>query len=77
MRSSRRWPRAGVWARAFKCIEQLSDPAIGGVEVIGGDIFPNLVEIEVRIDAKNEAAHARDLRRCSDLLCNRALAVVG
>jgi len=35
----------------FKRIEQLSDPAIGGFNVVGGDVFPNLVEIDVRIGA--------------------------
>jgi hypothetical protein len=38
-------------AEGFKRIEQLSDPAIGGVEVIGGDVFPNLVQIQIRIGA--------------------------
>jgi hypothetical protein len=30
----------------FKRIEQFSGPAIGGFDVIGSDVFPNLVEIE-------------------------------
>jgi hypothetical protein len=37
----------------FERIEQLSDPAIGGVEVVRGDVLPNLVEIEVRIGAED------------------------
>lgn len=35
---ARRFPKG------LKCIEQLSDPPIGGVDVIRRDIFPNLVE---------------------------------
>jgi hypothetical protein len=33
----------------FKRIEQFSDPAVGGFDVIRSDVFPNLVKIEVRI----------------------------
>ena len=30
-------------------IEELADPTIGGVNVIGGDVFPNFVKIEICI----------------------------
>jgi hypothetical protein len=32
------------FSEGFEGIEQLPDPAVGGVEVIRGDIFPNVVE---------------------------------
>jgi hypothetical protein len=42
----------------FKRIKQLSDPAIGGVDVVRGDVFPNLVEIELGSGTEDNRSRA-------------------
>ena len=36
----------------FKCVEQISDPAVGSVDTIRSDVLPDIVKIEVRGSAK-------------------------
>lgn len=45
----------------FKCIEQLCDPLIGGVNTVGSDILPYsyIVEVQIRIGTENVIAHVR------------------
>src|ERR1019366_10581120 len=61
----------------FKRIEQLCDPLIGGVNAVGGDILPNIVEVESRIGTENVIAHLRGFRRCSDLRRNLSRVAAG
>src|SRR5208283_615311 len=55
--------------RARKGLErtkQLSEPAVGGVDVIGGEVFPDFVEVEVGINAENITRHGVRFRRFCD-----------
>lgn len=36
-------------SNGFKRIEQLSDPPVSGVNAVGGDILPNIMEVDARI----------------------------
>jgi hypothetical protein len=47
--------------------------AIGSVEVIGGDLFPDFFQIFIRLWVEDESAHGR-ARRASLLLLRRRLA---
>src|SRR5271169_6254557 len=45
---------------SFKSIEELAYPAVGGVDVIPGDVFPDIIKVKVGIGAKDVVAHAPD-----------------
>jgi hypothetical protein len=68
---------AGSLSEGFKRIEKFFDPVVGSVDIVRSDVFPNIVQIEVRINADDEAAHARGFRRSPDLRRNRARASAG
>lgn len=44
---------AGRTAERFKRVEQLAYPPVGGVNVIRGDVAPDLIKIAVGIDAED------------------------
>ena len=67
----------GMRANLVKRIEQLGDPAVGGVNAVGGNIFPDVLKIQDCLCAENVVAHARGFRRCSDLRSRRARASAG
>jgi hypothetical protein len=69
--------RSRCLREGFKRVEQSTNPAVGGIAVIRGDVFPDLLEIKLRIDAEDVAAHPRSLRRWSDLRRKRARAAAG
>ena len=48
-------------------IEESPYPAVGGVDVVRGDVFPDVVKVQLRFGAENVAAQARFFRRSSDL----------
>src|ERR1035438_7108440 len=70
-------PDARHASNGFERIEQLRDPLIGGVNAVGRDILPDVVEIEIRTGTENVIAHGRGFRRCSDLRRNLARAATG
>src|SRR5665213_3887373 len=61
----------------FKCIEQFFDPAIGSIDIVRSDVFPDIVQIEISVNTEDVAAHVRGLRRSPDLRFNRARASPG
>jgi hypothetical protein len=61
----------------FKGLEQFLDPSVGRLGAVRGNVFPNFVQIRIRIDTENVAVHARVFRRSADLRCNRARARTG
>src|SRR6266536_78396 len=68
---------AGRVADGVKRIEQLAYPLVGGVNIILGDIVPNVIQVAVGILAQNILRHALAFRRCSDLRLSRARASAG
>src|ERR1019366_2020583 len=50
----------------FERIKQLSGPAVGRVDVVGGDVFPYFIEVEIGIDAENIPRHGFGFRRSRD-----------
>ena len=48
------------------------DPMVGSVDIVRSDVLPDVVQIEVRIDAKDVPTHARGFQRSPDLRCKRA-----
>ena len=71
MRSSR---RCDAWhaRNLLEPVEELGGPAIGGGHDVGGDVIPNVLQIEDSIGAENVFPHAYGVRCCADLRCNRA-----
>src|SRR5258708_23341574 len=55
---------ARVWKRdkRLDCVEDFFKDAVGSVEVIGGDIFPDFFQICVRFRVENKSAHERARR---------------
>src|ERR1017187_515838 len=61
-------------ANGVKRIEQPAYPLVGGVNVILGDIVPDVIQIPVGIFAQNILRHTLAFRRSSDLRLSRARA---
>ena len=62
-----RMPNAGALAQGLEGIKDFCYPPVGRVDVVLGDVFPDLLQVTVGIDAKNITAHGLDFRRASDL----------
>jgi hypothetical protein len=39
-------------SKGLKSIEQLPDPAVGGIHTVPGDVFPNFIDVEIGIDTE-------------------------
>jgi hypothetical protein len=66
------------WERYGRCrVPGISYPAVGGVNAVGGDVFPDVVQVESCIGAEIVAAHAHFFRRSSDLRRSRERASSG
>jgi hypothetical protein len=49
--------------RLYCRIEQFLYPAVGGIDTVCGDVLPDVVQIEVRVNAEDVASQARGFRR--------------
>ena len=70
---------AHAWGlpESFESVEEFAYPAVGGVDVVPGDVFPDIIQVKVSIGAKDVVAHAPDFRRASDLRRSLARASAG
>jgi hypothetical protein len=50
---------AGRPRQGFKRIKEFSNPAVGGVDLVGCDVFPDFLQVLRRIDAGNIILHPR------------------
>jgi hypothetical protein len=56
-RSAPPTPDARHLPKGFECVEEVHYPAVSRVEAIGGDVFSDLIQIEIRIDRENVVPH--------------------
>ena len=68
---------SGVSGQFVKSVEELVDPAVGGCNVVLGDVLPDLVQVQIGAGAEDVRVHAMRLRRSLDFCSNRARAASG
>ena len=67
----------GSLGERFEGVEERTDPVIGCVEVVLGDVVPNVVQIQLGGNTQNVPAHAPIFLRARDLPSNRSRAASG
>jgi hypothetical protein len=61
-------PHPWVTTQYLEGIKESCYPPVCGVNAIDGNLLPDIVEVEIGIDAEHISAHAVFFRRSSDLL---------
>ena len=67
----------GVVLCGLRFISRTKSPCISGTDVIPGDVFPNLIKIDIGTNPEEVRTHLGGFRRCSDLRRNLALVLDG
>jgi len=68
---------AGIPGNRLESVEEFSDPTIRGFDVVLGNVFPNLVEVQLGRSAENVLAHALSFLRSRDFCSKRCRAASG
>jgi hypothetical protein len=40
-------------SEGFECVKQSSYPSVGRIDVVGGDVFPDFIKIEIGVNAED------------------------
>jgi hypothetical protein len=68
---------SGIASQSLERVKELVNPAIRRVNIVLGDVLPNLIEIEIGAFAEDTLAHAMSLLRSADFRRKRWRAASG